>query len=167
MHTSDTPSTSALYLDGCSVARCLHRSSKLSRVAPGVASAVAISSASALGSGAAAGRGAGSRGRRPGWSRRSPTACVDLAQEVLRGEAALTELAGQRAEVATIDTPRADSSVSRRETSMVSPGSSSSNSSMHSTVWFDSRSTALVKPRAPTTWVTSTKVANDLGPGIE
>ncbi|SKZ89490.1 Uncharacterised protein [Mycobacteroides abscessus subsp. abscessus] len=69
-------------------------------------------------------------------------------------------------DVAAIDTPCAVSSASSREISMVSPGSSSSNSSMHSTEWSDNRSTACMNPSAPTRCVTSTNVANDLGSGI-
>jgi hypothetical protein len=68
-------------------------------------------------------------------------------------------------EVAASRTPDSRSLVSSVETSTVSPGSSSSNSSTHTNVYDDSAATASWNPSAPTRWVSSTKVANSLGPG--
>ncbi|CAM3564971.1 hypothetical protein TSOC111612_02895 [Tsukamurella ocularis] len=68
-------------------------------------------------------------------------------------------------DVATIETPRAASSVRSRDITIVSPGSSSSNSSMQITLWFARYSTHRLNPSAPTRWVYSTKVPNDFGDG--
>ena len=72
---------------------------------------------------------------------------------------------GRVFEVAASRTPASRSRESSVETSTVSPGSSSSNSSTQTSEYDDSASTAGWKPSAPTRWVSSTKVANSLGPG--
>ena len=71
---------------------------------------------------------------------------LDLAQEVVGGESALPQRSGSVFDVAAIRTPRPTSRLSRVETSTVSPGSSSSNSSMHSSRVAPSRSTASANP---------------------
>ncbi len=69
-------------------------------------------------------------------------------------------LPGRVLEVAASFTPASASLPSSEETSTVSPGSSSSNSSMHSSRWSFRAATACWKPRAPTRLVSSTKVPN-------
>jgi hypothetical protein len=90
---------------------------------------------------------------------------LDLPQEVLGGEAALPSEPGSVLDVAATRTPASTSLPSRVDTSTVSPGSSSSNSSIDSSRWLLSACTVGAKPSAPTRWVSSTNVPYALGSG--
>ena len=83
----------------------------------------------------------------------------DFAEEVLGGEAPLAELLGQGVRRRRIDTPRSTSWDSILEISVVLPGSSSSNSSIHTTVYSPSRSMHSTNPNTPASWVSSPNVA--------
>ena len=89
---------------------------------------------------------------------------LDLAQEVLRGEPALAQGAGQRVGRGGQGHPGVGSRVSSVDISTVSPGSSSSNSSMQTSRWPRNASTVWAKPSAPTRLVYSTNVPKALGP---
>jgi hypothetical protein len=91
---------------------------------------------------------------------------MDLAQEIRRGEPASPRAFGGVFDVAATRVPVATRSVSSRVIIMVSPGSSSSNSSMQSKAEPVSASTAFAYPRAPTRAVYSMNVPKYLrGPG--
>ena len=87
---------------------------------------------------------------------------LDLAEEVLGGEPALAQPPGSVFDVAAMRTPASRSRVSSVETSTVSPGSSSSNSSTQTSACGAARRRPRGTQRADQV-VSSTKVANSLG----
>lgn len=82
---------------------------------------------------------------------------MDLAEEVLRGEAPSPRAFGGVLDVAASRVPEATSSPSSRVMTMVSPGSSSSNSSMQIRSAPRKSSTVFWYPSAPTSAVYSMK----------
>ena len=140
------------------------RAAKSSREAPGVARAAARRPPRRrTAAGPRAARGGGSPRRRSRSDVEVRGQALDLAQEVGGGEPALAELAGQRVGGRGERDAGVDQPPSSVETSTVSPGSSSSNSSMHSSRWPLRASTVCWKPSAPTRLVSSTKVPNAFG----
>ena len=90
---------------------------------------------------------------------------LDLTQEVLGGEPALAQPIPAVLLVAASRTPASTNRARNVDINTVSPGSSSSNSSMHTSRLPAKACTAFAKPSAPIRLVYSTKVPKAFGPG--